>query len=306
MRLSPLLCAIASAWVVGSSPAAFAEDPKPVTLPARQTWKAGDVVTTKSSESKTQRQAVKDAAGNPIPGQGGETTDKVEFELVTKVLEADAEGRLTKALVYFKAWSRTIDGKTDTSLTGRHAEITGAGKARAVALLGAAAEGPVAEWLDGELGKGKAENEEKSAVLLPSGPVTPGSSWDLPMAKVVASMGDGPMKFVAEKSTGKGTLVETTGDVARLKLEMRLQAGPVTTPLGPLPWKKGGVLEITAEGLKSLDASQHVEVGKMNSRFSGVAGSDAFDVEIDVTVENEQTEEPGGEIPEPEEAGEED
>jgi hypothetical protein len=298
MRSTSVLSFLAAALVAAPLASVLAEEPKAVTIPARDTWKVGDVVTKKSSETKKQKQAIKDAEGNAIPGQGGETEEKVEYEAVIKVLAANAEGRATKKLVYFKAWSRTEDGKNDTSLTGKHVNVEGEGAATKATLAGGTASEEVAKWLDDEFGKAAAKNDEKNALLVPDKPVTPGTSWDLPMAKLIAAMDTGPMKFLAEKSTGKVTLVETMGDVGQLKMEISLQAGPMDTPMGAIDWKSGGAFQMSAEMVKSLNPAEHGEMGKMSGKFSGTAGNEALNVEIDMTMEGEMTVEPGGEMPE--------
>ena len=73
-----------------------AEDPKTYTIPARETWKVGDVVSKKSTEKKIKKQTVKGPDGTVVNESATEETEA--YEGTMKVLEVNAEGEFTKAL----------------------------------------------------------------------------------------------------------------------------------------------------------------------------------------------------------------
>src|SRR5688572_29991716 len=185
---------------------AFAEE-RTYTIPERDVWKAGDVVTRTEDERQVQKQVVKGPDGTVM--QDKETTQVTSWSGVLQVEAVDAEGRITRGLVHFSSWKRELDGKSDESLKGKHARIEGVGSARTVKVVtpGATASAGALRWLESEFGKEKASREDAIAkMFLPGKPVAVGDSWTPDMKKVAELFGE-KLKLVAEKSTGKVTLV---------------------------------------------------------------------------------------------------
>lgn len=278
------------------APRAFAEE-KTYTIPGVETWKVGDVVTKTERETKTQKQVVKDPEGNPLPGQTNEVSEKTSYEVVMKVLEVDAKGAFTKAVLHVKDWKRELNGTADTSLAGKTVELTGAGASRKATVKGEGVSAQAEEWLRNQFEKSAAQEDAVHALFTPTAPVAIGGSWDVDPAKLVAALGQEEMPFVADKSSGKLTLTGVEGTTASIDIQLRLQAGPATTPMGPMEWADGGVLAIDAKGVKSTDPAVHDGKQTGTSVFKGAGKMSGLTIEIDVKAESESATKTGGEIP---------
>lgn len=274
-----------------------AEDPKTYTIPARETWKVGDVVSKKSIDKKVNKQTITGPDGAVLQEQSSE--EYVAYEGVLKVLEVDGDGRYTKALVYFSSWERKVGEEEDDSLEGKHVELNGAGADRTAKVVtpGAEVSPAAAEWLDGELGKGSAKEESVGSVFVPKKPIAVGETWDVDGAELAKAMGNEKMTLVAAKSTGKFTLKDVTDGIATIDVELSLQADAVDTPQGKIEWGEGGVLTMHMTGTKPLDAGNHAAAGKMNGGLKGTLAAQGVSVGLDMTLEGESVVKAGGEMP---------
>jgi hypothetical protein len=279
----------------------LAEDAKTYTIPAHETWKVGDVLSKHEVDKKSQKRNVKDPQGNPIPGAAADESESTTYDAVLKVLEVDGEGRFTHAMVFVKSWTHEQTGKpADTSLAGKHVEVTGVGADRKATVVSGAAEvSPKGiEWVADEFGKKSGQKEAKGEILAPGKPVAIGESWSPDTAKLLALFSDeGGPNFVAEGTSATFTLVDVKDGHAEMKLEFVLQSGPMQTPNGPLEWKEGGAVKLTGTGTKALDAGDHTGSNSMTGSFAGVGALGPVTVEIDSTFGNEMTVTAGGEMP---------
>ena len=293
-RLLALLPIVALALVVRP---ASGEEPTTYTLPKREAWKAGDVVSRTESKHQVQKTIIKGPDGT-VNEQASKAQDElVELTVVMKVAEVNGEGEFTKALLYFSKWSRKEADAEDTSLAGKHVEITGAGKAREAKILGGGeVSEKAAKWLKAEFAKG--DKEAGGEAFAPDRPLAVGETWT-PDAAAIEKMfgGDGQMKFVHEQSTVTGTLVAVEGDLATLHIDIDLQAGPMEGPMGPMEWQEGGKFSMKVDGKKALTATNHNETGRMTGTFKGTMAPGPVTVEIDLTIDNSMETTSGGEMP---------
>lgn len=275
-----------------------AEDPKTYTIPARETWKVGDVVSKKSTEKKIQKQTVKGPDGTVVNESATEETEA--YEGTMKVLEVNAEGEFTKALVYFKSWSHAAGEKADDSLTGKHIEVNGAGAGRTAKVVtpGAEVSPEALTWLDGEFGAASAKKDKSGDVMVPKKPVAVGEVFTIDAAELVKGMGNENMQFLSEQSKGTFTLKDVQGGVATIEIVLSLQADGPSTPNGKLSWKDGGRFDMHVEGTKALDAGVHASTSHMTGGLKGELEVPGATVGFDMTLEGESVVTMGGEMPE--------
>jgi hypothetical protein len=276
---------------------AVAEDGKTYTIPAKVTWKVGDVVTRRESEKKTQKLSIKTPDGTEVP-PSGETVESTSYEAVMKVLAVDATGELTKAVVFFTSWSTEKGGAEDKSLAGKHVELDGSGANRKVTVLD---DGDLSaearEWVTNEIGSKSAVREDKMSVLYPAKPVAVGESWDVDPAKIAAALGD-DLTVVPAKSTAKVSLVAVEDGLAKLKMEINLQTANLPTPAGPMEWSEGGAMVISLTTSRAIEAGKHTSDGEGTITFQGKGNMQGADVSMDIKSENSMHVTEGGEIPE--------
>lgn len=274
-----------------------AEEPKTYTVPTRETWKVGEIITKHSTDKKVQKQTVKGPDGAVLQEKASEEVE--EYEGTMKVLEVNGEGEFTKALVYFKSWGRKVGEAEDTSLSGKHVELSGAGASRTAKVVtpGAEVSPEALTWLDGELGAGSAKKEKAGELMVPKKPLAVGESATIDPAELVKGLGNDNMSFLADKSTGTFTLKDVTDGVATVEIALSLQADGPNGPGGKLTWKDGGTFTMNMAGTKALDAGVHASVGHMTGALKGSLEVQGATVELDMTLEGESTVTAGGEMP---------
>jgi len=274
-----------------------AEDPKTYTIPIHETWKVNDVVSRKSIEKKVQKQTIKGPDGSVLQEKA---TEEVEaYEGTMKVLEVDAEGNHTKALIHFKSWSRKVGEEEDTSLEGKHVEVNGTGEARTAKVLtpGADVSPEALTWIDTEFGKGSAKKEKSGEVMVPKKPMAVGETFEADPAELVKALDNENMSFVSAKSTGKFTLKDVKDGIATIDMALSLQADAVSNPQGKIEWKDGGVFTMNMTGTKPLDAGNHASTSSMTGGLKGALDAQGVTVELDIALEGETVTTVGGEMP---------
>lgn len=279
---------------------------KTYTIPPKEMWKVGDVVSRTETQKQVQKQTV--TAGGQVVQEGTENV-VTSFDGVLEVKEVDASGEFTHALVYIKSWRHTKGDDVDECLTGAHVELRGAGSARTAKILtpGLEPTEDAEKWLDEELGaKAGSKQGKADDVFNPGRPVAVGESWNPDMEKVAALFGgdDGEgLKFDRAASTAKLTLKDVAGDLATISIEFDLKVSPFPTPAGDLAWKEGGLMKVRAEIRKALTAS-HAGSAKMTAELVGKAANDQFELALDIRMDNTGEMKPGGKVPALEEPAE--
>jgi hypothetical protein len=272
---------------------AFADDAKTFTIPVHETWKVGDLVS--HHDSDRQALTIKLPDGTVIE----QKNELVEWVGVVKAEEVAADGQYSKALVYIEKWSRQEGDATDTSLSNVHVRVTGAPKARTVAVLtpGAKPSEAATKWLKNEFAK--ANEGEMDAAFNPGKPIAVGTSWspDLTLLMKALSGPDAGMTVVADKSKATLTLTAVEEDIATMTLDMALQSGPLETPQGKMEWSDGGRFEIKAEVHKPLKAGDHHEAGKMAGSLKGTLNASGQAIVFDMAMEKASLSEPAESIP---------
>lgn len=288
---------LAALAAVAARPAG-AEDPKTYAFPAKTTWKAGDVATRVETESAKQKVTVGEMVVN-----GGDTPVETKFEAVMRVDAVDDQGEFTKAVVWFKSWSK--GGETpDDSLHGAHVQIDGAGATRTVKVLtpGLVASPEALAWLDEKFGKGTADDNDGMSTILPGKPVAVGESWTPDVAKLAKTFGKDHMVFVEEKSKATGTLTSVKDGIGNLTLEVSLQGKEMATPQGTMTWAEGGAMKIAFVFDRSVDAGVHAGSATMHLTMSGLlamagAPPGGPSPKLEVDVSSTMTVVAGGEMP---------
>jgi hypothetical protein len=287
---APLLAVLAAGLC---APGVFADDAKTFTIPVHETWKVGDLVTHHDVDRQTL--TIKLADGTVVQKKN----ELVEWTGVVKAEEVAADGQYSKALVYIEKWSRQEDDAADTSLANVHVRITGAPKARTVAVVtpGAKPSEAATKWLKQEFAK---ENEgDSDAAMNPNKPVSIGQSWspDLTVLMKAMASGDSGMTIVPEKSKATITLTAVEEDIAAMTFDIALQTGPLATPQGKMEWTEGGVFEMKAETHKALKPGDHREAGKMTGGLKGTLSAGGQSLSFDMAMEKASLSDAGESIP---------
>jgi hypothetical protein len=295
-RPLPVLAAVLACAALAS--AARAEDPVRHTLPVHEVWKVGETSTAKGGQTTTQKVTVKGEDGSEMPGSR-DVEDRVEYEMVTKVLEVDDKGRPTRWQAHFVSWSRKVGDETDASLSGVTVEVTGRGSARAVKVVGSAKtpSDSAAGWLEQQLGPRAGEREERREALVPTKPVVVGESWEVEPAKLVAIFSNPNQRYAPEKSTGKVTLVSVQDGIGELRFEASLQSAALQTPMGPMDWAEGGALVVDTRFTRAIDPARHESRNATKARLSGKAAPPGVSVEVDIRSDLDVTVQAGGALP---------
>jgi hypothetical protein len=290
MKLAfPFLAALAAVALVRP---ACADDEKK-TLVTRDHWKTGDVVT--ATEHETKHEVVKVTMGEQTLQDKTEDT-ATDVEWVTRCDEADASGKLLKAVVHVVSWSWSKTGEEkDTSLKGAVIDVTGgtsrSWKARGDAKVGEGAKA----WLDQTFG----EKSHDDNALDPTGPLAPGESWTIDMAKAAQRLGGGGLEIDVAKSSGKGTLERYEGSNAVLSIALEMATKGL--PLGPgqtAAWTEGGVLQLDVDMTVPVDGSMAGRTGASKFSMKGKAEAQGANVALDVAGASTISSKAGGSIPE--------
>jgi hypothetical protein len=296
--LSVLVPAATPLYADEPAPAAPAAAPaKTHAVRVRERWKAGDVVTRMARESmRREVDVARDGQTSRVPVPERQTS----YVVVTRCLEADAEGYVTKALLYVTSWSVEVGPQRDTSLAGIHVELAGKGAERTWKVLTPDAKPSDAakQWIEQFYGK-QASGEQTYADLEPAKAVAVGETWagdGVAMGRRLAERG---VKVDAAASKATGTLVAVEGDVARLRLHLTFPTTELALPNGPsLPWKEGGVLDLTVELSRSLATGHFVGAMKRTQRLAGIAEADGQTITWEDLGSQELEIEEGGKMPE--------
>ena len=275
-----------------------AEGEKTYSFPERETWKVGDVATHTETSHKVQRQLVKSPDGTVMQDQSAE--ENVAYEAVLACREVNQAGDYTKAVVFFKSWSRTVGGQKDESLAGMHVELSGPPTGRTVRVLAADAKvsPEAASWLDEELGKGARRESESGKVFLPENPVAVGASWSPPFAVLAKAFDGGGLQFDEAKSSAKLTLKAVEDGVATLDIDFQMQTKGLPAGPEPVAWSEGGVFSIKGVGRKAIEAGDHRNDHTLTVTFQGSAPVQGGPiVTISVTQEGGSKTVAGGEMP---------
>src|SRR5262245_27260587 len=119
--MRPIAAALAVALVSFVARSSSADEPQTYTLPLKEPWKPGDVVTRHRTDHRVQKQTIKTQDGTTVREQASDIT--VDYRAVVKVLEVDAENGMSKRVVHFTSWSRKDGDVVDRSLEGKHVEV---------------------------------------------------------------------------------------------------------------------------------------------------------------------------------------
>lgn len=275
MRVSLPFTVTVAALAFAAAPALRAEDaptpaPKTYKVLLRERWKAGDVVTRSAKESFSRRVEVH---------QGEETKTlptserQLSHVVVTKCLEADADGYATKAILYLTAWSIEVGPQKDSSLAGVHIELDGKGADRTWKILSpdAAPSDAAKAWIEQFYGK-KSAGDVTYADLEPKAEVAVGSTWEGDGAAIAKRLAERGIAVDVEKSKATCTLTGVEGATAHVNVKMTFPTTELGLPNGQkLPWKEGGVLELTLDVTRPLAAGEFDAKVKREQKYVGVA-----------------------------------
>lgn len=259
---------LAPALVLSIAVVARADEAKTYDLGVKAVHKVGEILTATTHDESTNDTKVATAEGAVVFAKNEK--EVIDFTATRKILEVDAEGRVTKELIHFSAWKLSKGEVEATDLAGVHVEVSGREAKRSWKLLTpgvtlATISDSTKEWLDKK--HGPDEKGEFFDAIKPSKPVAIGETWEADLAKVVAVMGK-EMDLDAGKSSAKATLVSVEGDLATVHVELKLQV--VSFPAGPgqvLKVIEGGLFEIAGEGHAPLAASARGDGGSMTMKL---------------------------------------
>lgn len=265
----------AAALVLVTAPAIRADDPAPATTTThkvllRERWKAGDVVTRSARESFSRNVEVHQGDGSKkLPP----SERQLSYVVVAKCLEADAEGYATKTILYLTAWSIEVGPQKDSSLAGVHVELDGKGPDRTWKILtpDAAPSDAAKAWIEQFYGK-KSAGEVTYADLEPKAEVAVGATWEGDGTAIAKRLAERGIAVDVEKSKAVCTLVGVEGATARVSVKMTFPTKELGLPNGQkLPWKEGGVLELTLDLVRPLAAGEFDAKVRREQKYTGVA-----------------------------------
>lgn len=305
MRASRRPALVLFALAFAAVPVARADDPAPAAPAAAKTyrvllrdrWKAGDVVTRSAKESAS--------ATVEITRDGGETEKaptnerQTSYVVVSKCLEADADGVPTKMIVYLTAWTFEVGPQKDSSLAGLHLELEGKGADRTWKILtpDAAPSDFAKGWIELTFGK-KAASDATYADLEPRAEVAVGASWDGDGAAIGRRFAARGIAVDVETSKAVGTLAGVEGASARVVAKVSLPTKEFRDPKGQkFPWKEGGVLEFSLDLTRSLAAGEFDARVRREARLSGVAVAEGASISWDEVSTQEYEVSTGGKMP---------
>ena len=277
--LRPVLAVAALAFA--AAPAVRADDPAPAAPAApktykvllRERWKAGDVVTRSARESSSRSVEIHAGGETQKPPTSERQTSYV---VVTKCLEADADGYPTKMILYLTARSIEVGPEKDSSLSGLHIQLDGKGADRTWKILtpDAAPSDFAKGWFDQTFGK-KSASDATNADLEPKAEVAVGGTWEGDGVSIGKRLAERGLPVDVEKSKASGTLVGVEGTTAHVEVKMTLPTKEFNHPNGQkLPWKEGGAYEYTVDLVRPLVAGEFDAKVKREIRWAGVAGGD--------------------------------
>ena len=293
MRLSRFL---AVPLFLSIAVAARADDPKTYDFAVEPVYKVGETKTSTSHDEDVRDQTIVLADGTAQPAQNEKTI--VDFTATHKIIEIDAKGHIAKELIHFSAWKHAKGDEMTSELTGAHLMVTGKGPMRSWKLMtpDLTPSDPAKEWLDKRYGSD--DKGDFEAMVKPSKPVTIGESWNLDIAKLSASLGK-QLVLDTAKSSAKATLDKVDGDLATIRLQMKLQVGSIATPGMTLKVLEGGVLEISGEGFAPLSADARGDGGSSKTKLDmKVELPQGATMKLTTESSQQSTSKTGGEMPE--------
>lgn len=287
------------------APASRADDPKSADAKPsykvllRERWKVGDVVTRIAKETFTRAVEAKkgDEPVQKLPAIERQTS----YVVVTKCLEADADGYATKFLLYLTAWTIEAGPQKDSSLSGVQIEVTGLGAGRTWKVLTPDAKPSAAalDWVEQFYGK-KGSGEATYNDLEPKGGIEVGNSWDGDARSIAKRLADRGVPVDVEKSKATCTLVSVEAATAHVLVRMSFPTTELRLPNGQnFPWKEGGVLELNLDLARPLAAGEFDAKIHRDQILQGVAeGSDGVAVTWEDLGRQDIEVRAGGKMPE--------
>lgn len=293
----PFAPVLATCLFVLPSVVGLAEEPKH-DLSRTNTWRVGDIVTRSNRSTVREVLTITDAQGQVA--QQSDTTTTSAWTLLEKVLEVDAEGRVTRKQVHFREWSRTQGTSKDESLQGATIEVAGRCPNRTHAFVGAEPKATLTarNWLTAAFGATGEDWEQAAAALRPKAPVALGERWAVDPDRFVHGVGSS-LPLDAAAVTGEVALVAVEGKSARVRAEVTAPLrGLELMPGAPLvPFAEGGALRVVAEEVCALDGRIAATTGTDRFTFSGKATVQGMTVSIAHEGDGASTVTVGGEFP---------
>jgi hypothetical protein len=293
----PLLLAAAAALLAGVASRGAAADDAKATVRVRGRWKAGDVVTRTS----------KTVAHTNVDVMNGETKvyelrapKTLVTERVERCLEADADGRRTKALVHVKEWTLSLSETKDDSLTGVTIEVVSTATGSTWKQVGdKGLSKDASAWLDDNYGATDFADRRYEA-LEPGRAVAVGESWKADPAKIAASFS--PKQSIdVEKAQATVKLAALKDGVASLETDLVLPTKHFKNPRLKTedPWIEGGVITIHVASTHPAGGAAAGLSWHQTVAMKGVAQSQFGEMHIEFGQEDEVATRAGGTIPEP-------
>ena len=291
---------LAPALVLSIGLVAHADDAKTYNLDVKPVYKVGEVTTATAHEEGANDTKVTTAEGAVAFAK--DEKELLDYTAIHKVLEIDAEGRITKELIHFSSWKYAKGEPESTELTGVHIEVSGREAKRSWKILTpgvtlATIADTTKAWLDKKFGPD--EKGDFGDAMKPSKPVGIGESWDIDVAKVGAAMGK-EMAFDPAKSSAKATLLSVEGDLATIHIELKLQLASISAgPAGSLKVLEGGMFEIVGEGHAPLAVTARGDGGAMTMKLgTKTEGPQGTTMVLAIEGKQDSSTKSGGEMPE--------
>ena len=299
---------VLAALVMGSAfaPASRAGEPAPKTYKVvlRDRWKAGDVATLSANE-KRDKSIVRFIEGKPSenPDDSFKENRVVDQEVVSKCVEADADGYPTKMILWFAKFSYATAGEAgpekDASLESVFVEVDGVGAARTVTVLSPDAKvSPRAmRWLETEHGKGE-KLDALYAALEPKEPAAVATPWT-PSGDVIATvLGSIDTPIDGDKSSAEVTLASVDGEKADYHLVVTAVSKGRVVGKGVVPWKTGGTGKIEIRSTRGIAADAFDTSAETEDEFEGVSAEKDAETHVSIKAQSEWVWAKGGTMPE--------
>jgi hypothetical protein len=289
-------------------------------------WQSGDFATATVRLAETTRSSTVASGAEALTQTFERTAVSVE---VQKCVEADAQGRRTKLLVWWREWSVTTKSGTgaapadpkdpkdpkaqpppaaketkDESLKGAYVQVAGCGRDRKWTVVVSAQEPSDAakEWLDARYGALSGEDDVAWRARPPGKPVAVGDTWSADSGPLLDRWRAG-FPVDREKASLSYRLLSvddaTNSAVVQCELLAPTRALPATKGQPETPWTSGGTLRLKANTSMALAGRVTGGSSIAKTALDGQVTWQGVPMSVSMRMQREESLRIGGEIPEP-------